>query len=140
LYGMWHNWKSGHAYNCVPFFYEDWDDFSSEILIAADEDFMRLIEKLPITKGAVPRLLDYYESTDATSLTKKIKSIAAFKKIKAPMLESHNGFVPDFNNRYFTEDIPFGLQILKDLALKHSVKTPCMDNILDWAKNIASCK
>ena len=44
------------------------------------------------------------------------------------------GWVPDFENRYFTEDIPFGLCIYKGIADIVNVSTPMMDIVLTWAQ------
>ena len=40
--------------------------------------------------------------------------------------------MPDFESRYFTEDFPYGLQIVQRLAHEHGIKTPMMDKILRW--------
>jgi hypothetical protein len=40
--------------------------------------------------------------------------------------------MPDFTSRYFTEDFPYGLQFIKNLAVKHGVATPTIDLILNW--------
>ena len=132
LYGMWHGWN-GEAYKEQMLFYAHWDEFSSEVYIAMDEEFQRLC----MTVGVViPSVLEYYESTDAVSLTRKLRSIAAFQTIKAPMKQTENGFVPDFESRYFTEDFPYGLQIIKDLAQTHQIKTPMIDKVLMWGNKM----
>ena len=50
------------------------------------------------------------------------------------MIHTNNGYVPDFSNRYFIEDIPYGMLILKILAEHLRVSTPTMDKILFWAQ------
>lgn len=136
LYGMWHDW-SGEAYKEQMLFYAHWDELSSEVYIAMDEEFQRLC----MTVGVViPSVLEYYESTDAVSLTRKLRSIAAFQTIKAPMKQTENGFVPDFESRYFMEDFPYGLQIVKDLAVQNNIQTPTIDKVLMWGnKMIKRC-
>lgn len=136
LYGMWHDW-SGEAYKEQMLFYAQWDELSSEVYIAMDEEFQRLC----MTVGVViPSVLEYYESTDAVSLTRKLRSIAAFQTIKAPMKQTENGFVPDFESRYFMEDFPYGLQIVKDLAVQNNIQTPTIDKVLMWGnKMIKRC-
>jgi len=132
LYGMWNDWDGKTPYAQHTLFYEDWDDFSSEILIAADEEFFALLKKLPVTPGAIPRLPDYYECGNASELTRKLKSIPAFRKIRAPMLAVPGGFIPDVKNRYFTEDIPYGIKIIKQLAQQNNVETPTINRVLNW--------
>lgn len=135
LFGMWHDWKEGKSYEKQILFYEDWDLFSSEVLIQCDKEFQRLISKMPI-KEKIPPLLEYYESTDAESLTKKIKSISAFKGLKAPMKKIGEMYVPDFSDRYFREDIPFGICLVKEQAVKYGIDTPKIDEIINWSKKI----
>lgn len=130
LYGMWHNW-SGQAYLEQELFYAHWDQYSSEIYIAMDNEFQQLCKKLNVY---VQPVLEYYESIDAESLTHKLNSIEAFKTILAPMARTVEGWIPDFKSRYFTEDFPFGLQIVKDLAAKYNIDTPTIDKVLVWGR------
>ena len=132
LYGMWHDWK-GETYKDQTLFYAQWDELSSEVDIAMDEEFQKLCCKVGVK---IPSVLDYYESTDAVSLTRKLRSIAAFQTIKAPMKQTEKGFVPDFESRYFTEDFPYGLQIVKDLAQTHQIETPVIDRVLLWGNKL----
>lgn len=132
LYSMWKNWKEGVVYPTQTLFYEEWTDEASELLIAMDKEFMTLLDTLPVTKGSIPTILDYYESHDAASLTHKLRSIQAFMGIPSPMKKVEGGFVPDFQSRYFTEDFPYGLQLIKNLAQQQGVLTPTIDQVLKW--------
>lgn len=131
LYSMWHEWD-GQVYDQPIKFYKEWDNAASELLIQMDKEFMQLVSKLPVAEGTILPLLTYYESTDAESLTQKIRSIAAFQTIVAPMKEQNGGWVPDFESRYFTEDFPFGLRFIKELAVQHNLSTPIIDGVLAW--------
>ena len=130
LYGMWNNW-AGQTYPLQELFYANWDVYSSEIYIAMDNEFLELCKRLNVY---VQPVLEYYESFDAESLTHKLNSIEAFKTILAPMVKNKNGWIPDFKSRYFTEDFPFGLQIIKDLAAQNKINTPTIDKVLSWGK------
>ena len=131
LYSMWKDWQGAPFSKNTPF-YREWTLEASEILIAMDEEFMQLLDHLPVDKRQMPPLLEYYESTDAASLTRKIASIKAFEGILSPMTETPDGWIPDFNSRYFTEDFPYGLQFIKNLAVEHGVATPTIDRVLAW--------
>ena len=131
LYTLWKDWN-GEATPTCGHFYKEWTDEASECIISMDEEFSRLLDCLPVDKGLMPSLIDYYECTDAASLTRKIASIPAFVPILSPMKQTPNGWVPDFGSRYFTEDFPCGLQIIKQLAETHSVATPLIDSVLQW--------
>lgn len=131
LFSMWKDYD-GEVFYKPTLFYSDWTDEASEILLAMDSEFMKLTSKLEISSDTIPSLLEYYESTDAKSLTSKIKSIPAFKNITSPMRRVANGYVPDFSSRYFTEDFPFGLRFIKILAEENDISTPTIDKVLKW--------
>ena len=114
-------------------FYREWTDEASQKLIDMDAEFFRLLGKLGIS-GISP-LLEYYESTDAASLTRKISSIPAFQAITSPMVQVEGGWKADFGSRYFTEDFPFGLRWIKELAEENDVPTPIIDEVYNWGIN-----
>ena len=111
-------------------FYEEWTDEASQMLIDMDAEFFQLLDKLGV--HSLPTLLDYYESTDAPSLTRKISSIPAFQGITSPMKPVAGGWKVDFSSRYFTEDFPFGLRWIKELAQNHKIETPTIDKVYAW--------
>ena len=111
-------------------FYKEWTDEASQTLIDMDGEFFVLLDRLQV-KG-IPTLLEYYESQDATSLTRKISSIPAFQAITSPMVRSEGGWKLDKTSRYFTEDFPFGLRWIKELAEKNNIETPVIDRVYDW--------
>lgn len=136
LYSMWHEWHEGIVYPTRSQFYSDWTDEASQLLIDMDNEFFRLLSVLPVTPGAIPTVLDYYESTDALSLTGKLHSIEAFKGILSPMKKVGNGFVPDFQSRYFTEDFPYGLAIIHRLLHEHRIPCPYIDKVYAWGLSV----
>ena len=135
LYTMWSGWSGETVPECL-LFYEGWTDAASELLIAMDHEFFRLLEKLGLADKSIQPLLTYYESHNASSLTRKIQSIKAFKGITAPMRQTPDGWVPDFGSRYFTEDFPFGLRFIVDLAHEHHVDIPNMERVLAWGLSV----
>lgn len=131
LYSMWKDWN-GEVYDHNILFYKEWTNEASHILVDMDTEFMQLLDVLPVTKEAIPSLLEYYESHDAESLTKKISSIPAFQNITSPMKEVEGGWEPDFESRYFTEDFPYGLKFIVDLAKEKNIKCPTLNTVFDW--------
>lgn len=137
LYSLWKDWKPGTSYEHNPFFYADWTLEASELLIAMDKEFQTLISKLGLKKGCIPTLLDYYESYDANSLTKKLCSIPAFQGILSPMTVNMFGrFEPDFSSRYFTEDFPYGLRFIVETAEKQMVEIKKIKKVYNWGMNL----
>jgi len=131
LYDMFS--RREEAMPCIPKFYEEWTDSSSAVLIAADSEFQSLLHELNLDDGDIPPLIDYYESQDAASLSRKIRSIGAFKGLLAPMKETAPGcFYPDFASRYFTEDFTYGLLMIKLVGELKGVSMPVIDRMLTW--------
>jgi len=137
LYSMWGSWN-GEVYDRCSLFYKEWTVEAAQILIDMDREFKTLLTHLPMNPDSIPSLLDYYESTDAQSLCNKLSSIPAFLTIKSPMKEVDGGWVPDFDSRYFTEDFPFGLRFIVELAGKYDVQIPTIDMVYEWG--IGKCK
>lgn len=133
LYSMWKDWN-GEVYDHNILFYKEWTVEASQMLIDMDTEFMQLLDVLPVTKGAIPSLLEYYESYDAESLCNKITSIPAFQNITSPMKEVEGGWIPDFESRYFTEDFPYGLKFIVDLAKEHNINCPNLNKVFEWGK------
>lgn len=134
LYTMFHGKEDEVFDHNIPF-YKEWTDEASQLLIDMDEEFFKLLEKLNI--HSLPSLLDYYESTDAVSLTRKIRSIPAFQTITSPMKQTDNGWIADFGSRYFTEDFPYGLRWIKEMADSLCIMTPSIDKVYAWGLNLS---
>ena len=132
LYTLWKDWHEGDIYPRVPFFYEEWTEETAQLYIQMDNELQSLLDLLPVQKGSIATVLDYYESTDAVSLAKKLRSIEAFKGILSPMKQVEGGYIPDFQSRYFTEDFPYGLAIVHRLAHEKGVPSPSIDMVYDW--------
>ena len=43
-------------------------------------------------------------------------------------------YLPNFRYRYITEDLPYGLTVLKGIAEIAGVPTPKMDHVIEWAQ------
>lgn len=135
LFGDWHE---GVVYDSMPLFYEEWDDASSELLIACDEEVQAICRALPeFELQYVKSLRVHYESPTVDAMTKKISSIAAFKGLTTPTIKVDGGLIPDLHSRYFTADFSYGLTIIKQIADFAGVKTPNIDETMAWYKSIA---
>ena len=132
LYTMWKDWHPGIVYDRNPFFYSDWTLEASELLIKMDCEFQALLRALNIREDAIPTILDYYESSNPKSLAKKFHDIPAFKGILSPMVQTPEGFVPDFHSRYFTEDFPYGMRYIVETAAKVQAPIPTIDRVYQW--------
>lgn len=132
LYTMWKDWQPGIIYPKNPQFYAEWTVEASTLLLKMDNEFQHLLKVLGLKVGCIPTILDYYESTDATSLTQKLHDIKAFQGILSPMKEVEGGWIPDFLSRYFTEDFPYGMRFIVETAHEQNVAIPTIENIYQW--------
>ncbi len=135
---LFKDWHEGVYYDSVPLFYEGWDDASSKLLIACDEEVQKICRALPeFHLEYVNSLRIHYESPTAEAMTKKISSIPAFMGLTTPTVKTEKGLIPDLHSRYFTADFSYGLTIIKQVADFADVKTPNIDETLQWYRNIA---
>lgn len=132
LYTLWKDWHEGIVYDKNPYFYADWTLEAAQLYIDMDAEFQTLLRTLPVRSEAIPDVLTYYESHDAASLAHKLRTIPAFQGILSPMKEVEGGFLPDFHSRYFTEDFPFGMRFIIEVAQEKGVQTPKMKEVYEW--------
>ena len=132
LYTMLGGENEGRAFPRMILFYEEWTVEAAQLLIDMDEEFFTILRYLPVSDGYLPRILDYYESHNAESLARKLSSIQGFKGITSPMTETAEGWMPDFASRYFTEDFPYGLRYIWELAHQLNVDVPYIDKVYNW--------
>ena len=131
------DWHEGVRYASVPLFYEEWDDESSELLLACDDEVQGICRALPeFELRYVKPLRLHYESPTKEAMTKKISSIPAFKGLTTPAVKTEEGYIPDLHSRYFTADFSYGLTIIRQIAGFAGVSTPNIDETMAWYKNI----
>ncbi len=135
LYTMFGGDNEGKVYERMILFYQEWTEEAAELYIKMDNEFFDLLKVLPVSENYLPSVLDYYESHDAKSLAAKLSSIQGFKGITSPMKQTDEGWIPDFESRYFTEDFPFGLKYIWQLAHKHDIHCPNIDMVYKWGMN-----
>ena len=132
LYTMFGGANEGKVYERMILFYEEWTEVAADLYIKMDEEFFSLLRVLPVSEGYLPPVLEYYESHDAKSLAAKLSSIQGFKGITSPMKQDDKGWIPDFKSRYFTEDFPYGLRYIWQLAHEKNIDCPNIDMVYEW--------
>lgn len=138
LKAIFGEYKPGVVYDRIPLFYEEWNDLSSELLLACDDEVQTICRALPEHHlDYVKSLRDHYESYAAEQMTVKISGIPAFKGIRTPSLKVDGGYIPDLHSRYFTADFSYGLSIIRQIAEFAGVATLAMDAVAEWYESIA---
>lgn len=134
LFDKWREKK--FTYN--PPFYGEWTDASSELYLAADYEMKCVMQKYSCFDMLIDyeSVLDHYNVKNAHELTLKLQSISSFREILSPMKKQGELWVPDFESRYFTEDVNFGLRILVEFAEKNNVPIPIIQGIKERMREI----
>ncbi|MBR3858653.1 MAG: NAD/NADP octopine/nopaline dehydrogenase family protein [Bacteroidaceae bacterium] len=136
LYTLFKDWNEDVYYDHQFLFYEEWTDEASELLIALDKELFGVLAKLPVAPDFLMPILPYYESTDAESLTRKIRSINGFKGITTPMILSEKGWQPDLSSRYFREDFMHGLRYIYQEAHRLGIEVPMINKVYNWGVEV----
>ena len=147
MYGRWHAWD-GKPVDSPPIFYNEVTEEGASTLVSMSDEIIALkteiVKQRPNTDLTnTTHIYDWYikcyekEITDKTNLKSVLLTNKAYKGLTHPTKKTEDGkFVPDFGYRYMTEDIPFGLVVLRGIAEVAGVPTPAMDKALQWAQGI----
>ncbi len=141
LYALCKDWQEGKLLPENPFFYEDMNDESVELMNAVNKeliDVAQALDKAGVKGVNVPHIKDFLASyvyrDKSPTLKEFFRTSHAYKGFRCPFVQKDGGWVPDFTNRYFTEDIPLGLCLYKGVAEIVNTETPVIDRILNWAQ------
>lgn len=140
LYELFADYKKGVVYPYNPYFYEDWGTKASTTLLELDEELKTIVRSMnqfsDFEKSDFEEIKPRFNIEKPEELSEKIKTAIGFLTIKTPMIEIEEGFIPDLDSRYFTEDLEFGLCIIKAFAELCHVNTPVVDEVIYWAQNL----
>lgn len=140
VYHAFRGYEPGMVYPEQLYLYEEWDDSASRMLLEYDRELQRACERIPLDLHEVVSLANYYESPTPDEMTRKLKSIEAFKVVTVPMKATENGFVPDLDSRMFLEDYPYGIAVLKAYSLLAGVETPVMNELLGFYEKLTGIR
>lgn len=145
VYGVFKDWDGKTPYDEkeLPLIYEDMDDFSAEWLVRLDNEIQAI--KTAITKkypavdlsAVLPmqqRVIKHYgdQIKDKSTMKTVFSTNSAYASLKFPLKKVEGGVVLDVESRFFWEDIPFGLVILKDISNMLGLNCPSTDFLIEW--------
>ncbi len=141
LYTLLKDWKPGDTLPENPLFYEDMTEEAANMMDAVNQELIAIGNGIHAqgVDADIPHIFDflsiyvYGEPQDSTLCT-FFRTNDAYKGFKCPLVPLGSGYVPDFQNRYFTEDINLGLCGYKGIADLGGIETPVMDKIIEWAQ------
>jgi len=148
-YGIFKDWDGKKTYDPkkIPLLYEEMDDFSAQQLQDLSDELQSIknaiVSKFPKVdltgvKDLGQRIIEHYqkEVTDTTNLKTIFATNRGYASVKTPVSEKDGGVIPNVGCRFFTEDIPFGLIILRDMGRLAGVATPVMDKFIVWHQDL----
>ena len=121
-YGRWHKWD-GKPLAKKPLFYQGVDAETAEVLNGISEDITKIcgaLKKLEpnFDTSQVKTIMEWYMASysssisDASNLKSAMNTNSAYEGLCHPMKEEQGGYVPDFQFRYLSEDVPTGYLIV----------------------------
>ncbi|CAJ1375060.1 unnamed protein product [Effrenium voratum] len=143
-YGKWSKWD-GKPLDKKPLFYHGCDAETADVLMGISEDIKGICKALKTLDPSydtsqVKTIMEWYMAsystsiTDGSSLKAAMNTNSAYEGLCHPMKEVQGGFVPDFQFRYLSEDVPTGLCFTRGVAELLGVKTPSVDKVLLWSQ------
>ncbi|MGL5577119.1 MAG: NAD/NADP octopine/nopaline dehydrogenase family protein, partial [Sarcina sp.] len=134
------DYEEGVIYPEHSLFYEGWGNVASTTLLELDEELKAIVKSLnefsDFEQSDFEEIKVRYSIEKPEELSEKIQTAIGFLTIKTPMLAENDGFIPDLGSRYFTEDLEYGLCIIKAFAELCNVTTPVVDKVVYWAQNL----
>ena len=144
MYGLFHDWN-GQPYNNPRLFYQGVDGVIAGILQQMSDEIQSLRATLEgyypsLDLSAVRPLVDWlkfsYQAniTDSSTLQSSFATNSSYSGLLAPMKTTDGGFIPDFQARYLSEDVPCNLLVTRGISELAGVPTPVIDKVLSWSQ------
>lgn len=144
MYGLFHDWN-GQPYDKPRLFYQGVDAGIAAILQQMSDEIQSLRATLEgyypcLDLSAVRPLVDWlklsYQANiaDSSTLQSGFATNSSYSGLLAPMQKTDGGFIPDFQARYLSEDVPYNLLVTRGIVELAGVSTPVIDKVLSWAQ------
>lgn len=146
MYGLFRDWD-GRSYDEAPLFYQGIEATTAHILQQLSHEVQSLRtcleERYPaLDLSAVLPLYDwllrsYGDSIgDCSSLLNCFVTNSGYAGLRAPMRTTDEGLAPDFQARYLSEDVPYGLVVIRGIAELADLPMPNIDRVIAWAQEV----
>jgi hypothetical protein len=148
MYGHFRSWR-GEEYDetKIPLLYAQATDEMGDLVERLSNEAIAVARELEAQSGSALNLRGavlpihewlqrtYGNVTEDTSTVATCFRTGPIQARRAPVIEVGSGkFVPNFQYRYLSEDVPFGLVPTRALAELANVRTPAIDEVIDWAQ------
>lgn len=149
MHGHFGSWNGEtFAPEAVPMFYADASETVSASVVGLSDDTLAVARALEAASdgrldlSGVPSVLEwlrmsYPAQTADTSTVSSCFTTGPLLHRKAPTKPADDGLLqPEFDYRYLTEDVPYGLVVTRAIAELASVPTPTIDRVIDWTERM----
>jgi len=139
-------------FDAPPLFYQGADEYTGEKLAKVSDEVLQvkkvLLEKYPsLDLSSLHHVKEWMlrsygdDIGDKSSIYTMLVTNKGYRGLTHPMKEvkteeGKTKYVPNFNYRYFTEDIPCGLVVTRGIAELAGVPTPHMDDVIMWCQQV----
>jgi len=125
----------------IPLFYQGITEEIAKTLNEMSNEILKLTKRIKTLNNDVNLehvmglkdwlLYSYKDSiADDSTLQSCFNTNSAYQGLYAPVKKENDSYLPDFQARYLTEDVPFGLIVIKSIAQLAEVETPVIDGII----------
>jgi hypothetical protein len=147
MFGRWKSWQ-GEAIDDAPLFYEGVDQATVDLLEEVSDEVLAIGSGITrrhpgVDLSQVIPLLDWdiscYDDVigDKTNMLTELHTNGAYAGMRHPMIPiGSGGYAPDFSHRFLSEDVPFGLVVIRGIAELAGVATPQIDRVLCWSQHM----
>ena len=144
MYGLFHDWD-GRIYDKPQLFYQGVDAGIAAILQQMSDEIQSLRSTLSrsypnLDLSAVRPLGEWLQRSyraniaDNSTLQSSFATNSSYAGLLAPMQKTDDGFIPDFQARYLSEDVPNNLLVTRGIAELAGISTPLIDRVICWAQ------
>ncbi len=145
MFGRWKDWD-GKPLDQPPLFYQGIDEETADLLGRVSDEVVATSRRIMTAYPQVDlsRVIPMYDwdigcygndIRDKTNLMTALRTNSGYAGITHPMIETQDGgYLPDFTHRFLTEDVPFGLVVIRGIAEIAGAATPCIDTVLSWCQ------
>ncbi len=153
MYDNFADWDGKTQYGEIPLFYQGLSDEAADNMSRVSDEIQAVRAALEkhapsLDLSVVHHVWDWCTRaygkyiTDDSTLRTRFSSNRAYVGLTCPMVpapgskDAGDAFIPDFEARYLTEDVPHNLVPLKGIALLCDVQIPTVDRLLGWCQKV----
>ena len=148
MHSNFKDWDGSTPFQEKPLFYQGLSEEAADVMHQLSDEILdistRLSQAYPsLNLSIVCHIFEWCNRaygkyiTDDSTLQKRFSTNKAYAGLTCPMRDAEGGgYLPDFQARYLSEDIPYNLVAVKGLAELMEVETPTIDMLVEWSQSV----